>query len=108
MAISIFLHLIHGNSKKNPNSHNLYGIFEEKTEDLFKFGIIDDPIGKDGLPARVRSQLTILNLAAGFLKFIGRIILSGIPGREEAERIEREHIQEYRDKFGKNPPGNLK
>jgi hypothetical protein len=99
---------MHGNSKKNPNPHHLYGIFEEKTDEPFKFGITDDPIGKDGLPARVRSQLIILNLATGFLKFIGRILISGIQGRAEAERIEREHIQEYLDKFGKKPPGNLK
>ena len=99
---------MHGNSKKNPNPHHLYGIFEEKTNDVFKYGITDDPIGKDGLPARARKQLTILNLAAGFLKFICKVLLSGIPGRAEAEKIEREHIQEHQGTFGKMPPGNLK
>lgn len=99
---------MHGNSKKNPNPHHLYGIFEEKTNDVFKYGITDDPIGKDGLPARTRKQITILNLAAGFLKFIGKVLISSIPGRAEAEKIEREHIQEHLEKFGSRPPGNLK
>ncbi|MBK6621837.1 MAG: hypothetical protein IPJ00_07900 [Saprospirales bacterium] len=99
---------MHGNSKKNPNPHHLYGIFEEKTAEVFKYGITDDPLSKDGLPARTRKQLTILNLAAGFLKFIARVLLSGIPGREEAERIEREYIDDYFKKHGRKPPGNLK
>ncbi|MFZ2898563.1 MAG: hypothetical protein WA004_08075 [Saprospiraceae bacterium] len=99
---------MHGNSRKNPNAHHLYEIVEEKTEEVFKYGITDDPLGKDDLPARVRSQLTILNLAAGFLKFIARILLSGIPGREEAEKIERKYIDEYAKKHGRKPPGNLK
>ncbi len=63
---------MHGNSKKNPNPHHLYGIFEEKTGEVFKYGITDDPLGKDGLPARARKQVTIFNLAAGFIKFIAR------------------------------------
>lgn len=100
---------MHGNSKKNPNPHHLYGIFEEKTGEVFKYGITDDPLGKDGLPARARKQVTLFNLAAGFIKFIARVLLSGIPGREEAERIEKDYIEDYQKKHdGQRPPGNLK
>lgn len=99
---------IHGNSHKNKNPYHLYGNFEHQTEDVFKYGISDDPIGEDGLSYRVRSQLRFANLAAGFIKFFANIILRNIPGRKEAERIEREHIDAYQEEHGKKPPGNLR
>lgn len=98
----------HGNSHQNPNPHHLYGIFERETEDVLKYGITDDPIEEDGLPRRASVQLRWANLAAGFLKFFVKILRSGIPGRAEAERIERDHIEAYRKKQGHRPPGNLK
>lgn len=98
----------HGNSNQNQNPHHLYGIFERETEDVFKYGITDDPLGDDGLPNRARTQLRLANLAAGFLKFIAKVLLSGIPGRAEAERIERDHIEEYNKKHGHKPSGNLR
>ena len=71
--------------------------------------ITDDPLGKDGLPARARNQVTLFNLAAGFIKFIARVILSGIPGREEAERIEKQYIEDFqKENEGRKPPGNLR
>ncbi len=98
----------HGNSHKNQNPHHLYGIFERETEDVFKYGITDDPLDEDGLPHRARIQLRLANLAAGFLKFFAKVLLSGIPGRKEAERIEREHIEAYKQEHGSRPPGNLR
>ena len=98
----------HGNSHKNKNLHHLYGIFEHETDDVFKYGISDDPIGKDDLSYRVRSQLRFANLAAGFIKFFAKILLRSIPGRKEAERIEREHIDIYVEKHRRKPPGNLR
>ncbi|MBP6825653.1 MAG: hypothetical protein KA165_03740 [Saprospiraceae bacterium] len=99
---------MHGNSKQNPNLHHLYGIFEQVTEDVFKYGISDDPIDEDGLSNRARRQLFIFNLAAGFLKYYAVIMRKDIPGRAEAERIEREYINVHQEKYGHNPPGNLR
>jgi hypothetical protein len=99
---------IHGNSHQNKNPHHLYGIFEGETEEVFKYGITHDPIEADGLPNRAKVQLRWANLAAGFLKFFAKILMTGLPGRAVAERIEREHIEAYRQKYGRRPPGNLK
>lgn len=99
---------MHGNSKKNPNPHHLYGIFEEETGKVFKYGITDDPLCKDGLPSRARKQVKLFNLAAGFLKFVARVLLSGIAGREKAEKIERKYIEDHEKKYGFKPPGNLR
>lgn len=96
----------HGNSKENDRQHHLYGIYEDKTNDLFKYGISAGPIGPDGTSKRMRSQVNFLNLAAGFIKFVARILLFNIPGRREAERIEQEYIDAYREKHGENPRGN--
>ena len=98
----------HGNSHKNRNPYRLYGIFEHKTKDVFKYGITDEPIGDDGLTYRIRSQVRIANLAAGFIKFFAKILLRSIPGRKEAERIEREHINAHKEEHGHKPPGNLR
>lgn len=98
----------HGNSHQNQNPYHLYGIFERETTDVLKYGITDDPIEEDGLPRRARTQLRWANLAAGFIKFFVRILLSNIPGRKEAERIEREFIEEHKQQNGHRPPGNLR
>ena len=99
---------MHSNSKKNPKPHHLYGIYEKETEDVLKYGISCEKIGADGLSKRPRRQTNLFNIAAGFLKFFAKILLYNIPGRAEAERIEREHIEAYRQKLGHKPPGNLK
>ncbi|MDZ4678951.1 MAG: hypothetical protein SH848_11020 [Saprospiraceae bacterium] len=88
--------------------HHLYGIFEKDTDDVFKYGISDDPMGEDGLSNRVRAQVRFANLAAGFLKFFAKILMFNIPGRAKAEEIEREHIEVYRQKNGQKPSGNLR
>jgi len=88
--------------------HHLYGIFEKDTDDVFKYGISDDPMGEDGLSNRVRAQVRFANLAAGFLKFFAKILMFNIPGRAKTEEIEREHIEVYRQKNGQKPSGNLR
>ncbi len=98
---------MHGNLKKNPKPYHLYGIFEKSTDDLLKFGISGGKFGKDGLSKRPRRQVLLFNIGAGFLKFVARILLFNIPGRAEANRIEREHIEAYLKKHGHKPPGNL-
>lgn len=39
----------HGNSLNNPNPHHLYKIIDREDNDVFKYGISDDPIDEDGL-----------------------------------------------------------
>lgn len=45
------------NSNDNDGDHHLYGIWDKKEDDLFKYGISDDPIEEDGLSDRVREQV---------------------------------------------------
>jgi len=96
----------HGNSLENPNPHHLYEIRDTKDDDVFKYGISDDPIGIDGMSKRMRDQISILNNAVDLLRFIGSILLKKIPGRAKAKTIEDEYIDRYFDAHGKNPRGN--
>lgn len=97
---------MHGNDKRNSNLHHLYDIYKNSDRDTFKYGISDDPIDSDGLSARARDQLEAMNLAAEYEKFDVEILLTDIPGRVEALRVEREYIDAYYEKYGRNPLGN--
>ncbi|MCB0616082.1 MAG: hypothetical protein H6573_34980 [Lewinellaceae bacterium] len=96
----------HGNSLKNDNLHHLYEIRDKEDGDVFKYGISHDPIDKDGLSKRIRIQLDILNLAANWIRYFAQILIKNIPGRKKAKEIEREHIKNYREKYGRKPRGN--
>lgn len=96
----------HGNSHQNLNDYHLYEIADEQEKEVFKYGISDEPIGTDGLSKRVRGQLSILNLAAGWLRYFGRILMTGIPGRKRAEEVEDEHITAFEAEHGRRPRGN--
>ncbi len=98
---------LHGNSLENPNLHHLYEIFKIENGDTFKYGITDDPIDADGLSERVRRQLFEMNNAAEYEKYDAHILIKDIEGRVEATRIEREYIDAYYYKNGRNPIGNL-
>ncbi len=87
--------MAHGNSHQNKKPHHLYEIRDKQEEDIFKYGINADPIEDDGLSSRLRNQLKLMNLIAGWLRFFSNILLRDIPGRQEAENIEREHIDAY-------------
>jgi URI fold toxin 2 len=98
----------HGNSKLNDNPHHLYEIFDKEEDTVFKYGISTEPIGKDGLCKRMRLQLKMMNLVAGWKRFTVQILLFDIPDRIQAREIEDEHINAYRIKFGQKPKGNLR
>lgn len=100
--------MAHGNSHKNDKLHHLYEIKDKQEENTFKYGISADPIEADGLSKRLRNQLKMMNLIAGWLRFFSIILIHNISGRKEAETIEKEHIKAYEVKYGKKPPGNLK
>ena len=98
---------MHGNARGNSNPHHLYYIFKRADRDTFKYAISDDPIDEeDGLSARARDQVEEWNLAAEYNKFSAEILIKGIPGREAALKIERQHIDAYYDENGRNPLGN--
>ena len=96
----------HGNSHENQELHHLYAIDDLENNDVFKYGISDDPIEEDGLSKRMRQQLDLYNLIAGCLRFVGRILKVNILGRKKAEEIEREYVEEYYKKYGRYPKGN--
>ena len=74
--------------------------------DVFKYGISDDPIERDGLSRRMRNQIDFLNRAVGLSRFIGNVLLKNIPGRAKAKDMEDEFIDRYVDANGKKPKGN--
>ncbi len=98
----------HGNSRQNHKPHHLYEIFDKQADDVFKYGISGDPIEKDGLSERIRIQLDLWNIIAGFVRFVAKVVLANIPGRKRALEIEDDYIAAYADKYGRNPPGNRK
>lgn len=98
----------HGNSKKNQKEHHLYAIQDKEENDVFKYGISDKPIGKDGYSRRMREQVDYLNRAVGWLRYFAEILIQGIIGNAKARQIEDEYIDAYRKKHGRNPRGNVK
>lgn len=97
----------HGNDKKNPEKFHLYEIYDTEDEDTYKYGISHFPIGEDGLSQRIREQVSLFNRVVKWARFVAHILLNNIPGRARAEEIEQEYITRYREKFGRNPRGNL-
>lgn len=97
---------MHRNSHKNKDPHHLYEIYDKEEKETFKYGISGDPIDEDGLSRRIRRQLSILNLAAGWLRYFARILLKRIPGRLCAEEIEDDYIDEFEKEKGRMPRGN--
>ena len=97
----------HGNSRTNNKKHHLYQIYDQEEKDVFKYGISDKPIGKDGQSSRMREQVNYLNRAVGWLRYIAKILISGIAGRIKARELEDEHIDAYEKKKGRRPRGNV-
>ena len=97
----------HGNSLDNSKPHHLYEIEDKEEKDIFKYGISFDAIEEDGLSKRLRKQVNFMNLVAGVVRFVGRILLRDITGRQKARDLEDEHIDMYFEKKGRNPRGNI-
>lgn len=99
--------MAHRNANDNADPHHLYEIIDKVDNDVFKYGISSDPIDKDGLSKRIRVQVKLANLLDGWARFFGRIILTDIPDRRDAKRMEKEYIRLYKEKNGRRPRGNL-
>ncbi|NBC07989.1 MAG: hypothetical protein GVY26_12420 [Bacteroidetes bacterium] len=100
--------MFHGNSKRNPKPHHLYEIIDSIDEDVVKYGISAEDINEEGYSNRMRKQVDFVNTFIGWARFFARIILRNIPGRDQAEIIENEYIEAYKEKHGKRPRGNRK
>jgi len=98
----------HGNSIDNDAPHHLYEIRDVQENDTFKYGISQDPIERDGLSKRLRDQINLYNVVAGFIRFFARILTRNIPSRKEAIDLEKKQIQKYKDENGRKPRGNRK
>lgn len=96
----------HGNSRKNKKKHHLYAIYDNEEDDIFKYGISDKPIRKDGTSKRIREQVNFLNRAVGWIRYVAEILIRGIHGKAKAREIEDQYIDAYREKHGRNPRGN--
>lgn len=99
---------MHGNNNKSDLPQHLYAIDDMQEKEVFKYGISDDPIEPDGLSKRAREQRDYLNLVVSFVRFVARILIKNIPTREEAKRIEGEHIERFEEEYGRMPRGNRK
>lgn len=96
----------HGNSNQSNKIQHLYEIRDKQENNIFKYGISDSTIEADDLSKRVRTQITILNLASGWERFYGKILIRNIEGRQKAKEIERQFIETYEEKYGEKPRGN--
>ncbi|MEI6409758.1 MAG: hypothetical protein WCR52_10270 [Bacteroidota bacterium] len=73
---------LHGNSNKNDKPHHLYEIRDSEEDDVFKYGVSHDKIGKDGYSKRMRVQVDLLNLGVKWLRFFARVMVD-IPGKKK-------------------------
>lgn len=95
----------HGNSKQNNKEHHLYGVFDSEENDVFKYGINDKKIEEDGYSSRMREQVDYLN--RWLVAFFAKVLIQAISGKEKAREIEDDHVDDYREKNGRNPRGNV-
>lgn len=96
----------HGNSNQSNKLQHLYEIRDKQENTIFKYGISGGIIDADELSGRIRTQIAILNLAAGWERFYGRILIRNIEGRRKAREIEQQYIEAYQEKYGEKPRGN--
>jgi len=97
---------MHGNSNSNPDEHHLYGIFEVETNELYKYGISNQPLNDDGSSPRANQQLSVFNQLFGYIKFYAKVLINKISGRIEVKKLENTYIANHIAKFGKPPRGN--
>ena len=100
--------MTHRNFNWNEDPHHLYEIVDKMNDDVFKYGISSDPIGKDGMSDRMRKQVHLLNRVDEWLRFFARILIRDIPGKQAARILEGEHIRQYEKLHGHKPRGNLR
>ncbi len=98
----------HGNSRQNTKEHHLYAIHDKEEADVFKYGISDKPIGADGYSQRMQEQVDFLNRAVGWARYFAEVLIRGIAGNAKARQVEDDFINAYRERYGRNPRGNVK
>jgi URI fold toxin 2 of polymorphic toxin system component len=96
----------HANSHQNQEVHHLYEIYDTTEEDVYKYGICGEPLYPDGSSPRANRQVREFNRLVGFLRFLARVLMTGIPGRKRAEEIEEETKAGYESTHGRRPRGN--
>ncbi len=96
----------HGNSKKNPKKNHLYSIHDKEEDTTFKFGISGEELNEDGSSPRANYQVNLFNRVVGWFRFFAEVLISNIEGRNNALKMEQEHIDEYAKNNGKPPRGN--
>ena len=98
---------LHENSRNSAKEHHLYAIHDKEENDVFKYGISNSSIGKDGYSRRMREQVNFLNRAVGWARYFAEVLVKGIIGRKNALQKEDEYIENYRAEHGKPPRGNV-
>ena len=99
---------VHANSHQNQEEHHLYEIYDIVEQDVYKYGICGESLYPDGTSPRAERQVRSFNRLVGFLRFVARVLLIGIPGRKRAEELEEEYVSGYEAKNGRRPRGNPK
>ena len=75
---------MHRNDKRNQDDHHLYALHDRERKGLYKFGISGRPLNKDGSSPRANKQTKLFNVVVGWVRFVAKVLLTGIPGRREA------------------------
>lgn len=97
----------HGNRLINPKEHHLYGIYDFKEREFYKFGISDEEV-KNGTSTRITEQVNLFNRVAAWVRFARRILRFPISKRRKARKQEDETILTFQKKHGRLPRGNPK
>jgi len=97
----------HGNKRENnKRKHHLYEIFDKKENTTYKYGISGEDLNSNHESLRAERQVSLFNRVVGWLRFFARVLLTDIDGRQKAEELENQYINDYQEKYGKRPRGN--
>lgn len=99
---------LHANSHDNQAEHHLYEIYDTIDEEVYKYGVSGEPLLDDGSSPRANRQVREYNRIVGLLRFLAKVLLTGISGRKKAEEIENEKVEEHERLYDKRPRGNPK
>ncbi|WP_078179695.1 RHS repeat-associated core domain-containing protein [Bacillus cereus] len=90
----------HSNSKRNPQLHHGYEIYNKRTKAVVKVGISGNRIKKNGKSSRAETQVRNFNKNFGN-EYASRIVRKNLRGRFNAEAWEGRHVKYINKKQGK-------
>lgn len=96
---------VHGNSKKSKKPQHLYQIYDNREDEVYKYGISGVQLNKNGSSKRANK----LNKRVGLKRYIPDVLFKNIAGRYAALVLEYNYVCGiFKGQHGKSPKGNLR